>query len=374
LRTIDRCGYQFNMESDHIRTVDMSKAIVDSLEQLAADLTSKITLCDRGLLRQAEARAAIQQSTEKLRELLAADSVPHRILESRAGKTTWWSAIPRNALSAPSDCRNLRHQLETIRLIGQEFTPDLLITAESLTAGDMQLAIGRLERLIAELGAVTLSSISSRLGPDVDALEAEIDKTLADTFGRQSAAYKNFRPAAELRERTPTQRNDLAQRLDQRVRRSISLLAEAREHLAEVFANLDGGLEEEPPTPKTLARVEAIAASIPESGIGQYIIINQADHVTINTGGPDWKSFEKQMSEVLEQIRRSNEIGPEQKQQLSSELKAGVELMKSSAAERPWIDRFVTTPLKYLAEKFSASAVGTTAAEAIKWLFKLLGS
>ncbi len=67
-----------------------------------------------------------------------------------------------------------------------------------LTIDQMKRAIPRIRKRVEEIRAFDLESISERWSPEVKALEAAIDETLAAAFGHGTAKYRRYRGAAQL--------------------------------------------------------------------------------------------------------------------------------------------------------------------------------
>jgi len=68
--------------------------------------------------------------------------------------------------------------------------------------------------------------------------------------------------------------------------------------------------------------------------------------------------FHEKIEALIHELPRSNEISPEVRDQLVSEMKAGRELITAPKVQREWIDILLVRPLKWLAEK-SGSAIKT---------------
>jgi hypothetical protein len=75
---------------------------------------------------------------------------------------------------------------------------------------------------------------------------------------------------------------------------------------------------------------------------------------------------------LLQEIRRSNEIAGEVRDQLTAEITAGTTLLKAPKTDRTWIDLLLVRPLKYLAEKVGSAVINRLATVALEWLLKLL--
>jgi hypothetical protein len=102
---------------------------------------------------------------------------------------------------------------------------------------------------------------------------------------------------------------------------------------------------------------------------GTVIVQNQ---ITINVHSTDFRKFEAKLDELLEAIRRSNEISGEVRDQLKAEITAGRTLLKAPKADRTWIDFLLVRPLRYLAEKVGSAVISKLATDALEWLLKHL--
>jgi hypothetical protein len=120
-----------------------------------------------------------------------------------------------------------------------------------------------------------------------------------------------------------------------------------------------------PPQPQPI-----IPTVYPAEPDGAVTVYNQ---ITINIQSTDFRKFETTLDELLEAMRRSNEIAGEVRDQLTAEITAGRTLLKAPKADRNWIDLLLLRPLKYIAEKGGSAVIGKLATAALDWLFKLLG-
>src|SRR6266568_1644179 len=67
----------------------------------------------------------------------------------------------------------------------------------NLSTQEMKSAIPKLERRIAELRAVDVSTIQERGEPRMEALEQKIDDTLIEIFGNDTVEYRRFQVALD---------------------------------------------------------------------------------------------------------------------------------------------------------------------------------
>src|SRR5262249_50577691 len=96
------------------------------------------------------------------------------------------------------------------------------------------------------------------------------------------------------------------------------------------------------------------------------------NQITINIHSTEFRKFEAKLDELLEAIRRSNEISGEVRDQLKAEITAGRTLLKAPKVDRGWIDLLLMKPLKYIADKGGSAVIGKLATAALDWLLKLL--
>ena len=107
----------------------------------------------------------------------------------------------------------------------------------------------------------------------------------------------------------------------------------------------------------------------PDSPQGPLIIHN---HITINIRTNEFKQFNTDFELLIRELRYSNEISGEIRDQLLSELKAGREIITGPKPQRDLIDLLLVRPLKWLAEKSGSAIVSKLAADALTWLFKII--
>jgi hypothetical protein len=99
------------------------------------------------------------------------------------------------------------------------------------------------------------------------------------------------------------------------------------------------------------------------------------NYVTINIHSAEFKAFEATVNGLLEALRGSNAISREVGDQLISEMKAGMELLRSPKPNRNLIDVLLARPLLYIAAIASAiSTIAATAKQAYELLRSLIGS
>jgi hypothetical protein len=100
------------------------------------------------------------------------------------------------------------------------------------------------------------------------------------------------------------------------------------------------------------------------------VIVN--DHVTINIRTEEFIRFNTEIELLIRELRYSNEISAEVRDQLLSELKAGREIITGPKPQRDLVDLLLVKPLKWLAKKSGSAIVSKLAADALTWLLKIL--
>jgi len=76
--------------------------------------------------------------------------------------------------------------------------PSNLPVQANLTLEQMQRGVKRLERLIEEIEAFDVNSLTRRWGTEQSALQTTIEGTLTSVFGHGTVEYKRYSPAANL--------------------------------------------------------------------------------------------------------------------------------------------------------------------------------
>ena len=119
------------------------------------------------------------------------------------------------------------------------------------------------------------------------------------------------------------------------------------------------------------APVAITPTAYPDSPQGAIIVQN---HVTINIRSNEFGQFNKNMEALIAELRRSNEISGEVRDQLLSELRAGREIISGPKPERGLVDVLLLKPLKWLAEKSGSAIIGKLAGDALAWLLRMIGA
>jgi hypothetical protein len=124
----------------------------------------------------------------------------------------------------------------------------------------------------------------------------------------------------------------------------------------------------EPPLP--LKGEVSIAPTVYPTELSGLVIVH--NHITINIQSVEYQEFSKLIRVLLQDVRRSNEIAGEVRDQLKAEITAGSTLLTAPKVNRDWIDLLLIKPLKYIAEKGGSAAIGKLATAALEWLLKML--
>lgn len=110
-----------------------------------------------------------------------------------------------------------------------------------------------------------------------------------------------------------------------------------------------------------------VLASIPASDRVVGLDHNRADYRTI----------QKSLADVVDTINTSNEVSAalgDDKDRITSELKAGQELVRADKVRVSALLYVLIKPLKYIADKFSGAALGEAAKQLVILIVKLLSS
>jgi hypothetical protein len=124
-----------------------------------------------------------------------------------------------------------------------------------------------------------------------------------------------------------------------------------------------------PTKPPEVPRAGFTPTAYPGSPHGTVIVNN---HVTINIRTDEFRRFNTDIELLIRELRYSNEISGEVRDQVLSELKAGREIITGSKPQRDLVDLLLVKPLKWLAEKSGSAIVSKLAGDALEWLIKML--
>jgi hypothetical protein len=105
----------------------------------------------------------------------------------------------------------------------------------------------------------------------------------------------------------------------------------------------------------------------PDDPSGQIVVEN---HITINFDSPEFRHFSATMTELLAEVRQSNVIAGEVRDQLIAELKASRTILESPKPSRSLLQLLLVRPLRYIAEKGAGAVIGKLAAAALGALEK----
>jgi uncharacterized protein (TIGR02391 family) len=129
-----------------------------------------------------------------------------------------------------------------------------------MTAEHIKSSINRLRRRLDDLQAFDPNGVADRSDPQIDALEAAIDQSLAETFGQDTPEYDRYRGARTLDTasinlvyRTPLP--EIIEGLIRGKARAIALLEQAIRSLEEKLADMGAS---EDPSAKTLRAYEGL--------------------------------------------------------------------------------------------------------------------
>jgi hypothetical protein len=107
----------------------------------------------------------------------------------------------------------------------------------------------------------------------------------------------------------------------------------------------------------------------PDSSDGKVIVHN---HVTINIGSVEYKTFNTTMDSLVKQIGESNQIAGEFRAQLFSDMAAGREILKGPQPSRDLIQLLLVRPLEIILKVAATSIIGKIAGEALDLLLKMI--
>jgi hypothetical protein len=98
------------------------------------------------------------------------------------------------------------------------------------------------------------------------------------------------------------------------------------------------------------------------------------NHITIGQGRAEFIDFDTKADDLLALLRESNEFSGEVRDQLIAEIWAGRALLRAPKADPILLERFLATPLKYIAKKSSQTPIGALTAAMLMLLGKLTNS
>jgi hypothetical protein len=107
----------------------------------------------------------------------------------------------------------------------------------------------------------------------------------------------------------------------------------------------------------------------PAQPSGPIVVDN---YITINANSIEAREFFTRFDALLAELKRSNEISGEIRDQLKSEMDAGKSLLSAPKVNRSLVEMLLVRPLKWLAEKAGSAVITKLAGDALEWLLKLL--
>jgi len=147
-------------------------------------------------------------------------------------------------------------------------------------------------------------------------------------------------------------------------------VAASRRKLSAALRSTDGEVSPPPAAPFVLPKALPITPTIyPDSPHGAIIVQN---HITINITTDEFRHFNTNFELLISELRYSNEISGELRDQLLSELKAGREIITGPKPQRDLVDLLFLRPLKWLAEKSGSAVVSKLAADVLTWLLRII--
>lgn len=104
--------------------------------------------------------------------------------------------------------------------------------------------------------------------------------------------------------------------------------------------------------------------------LGGTVIVQ--NYITINVRSPVFRQSNTKLDELIDELRRSNQISAEVRDQLRAEITAGKALLAAPKPNRNLIELLLLRPLKYLADKAGSAIITKLAVELLNLLTKLL--
>ena len=103
---------------------------------------------------------------------------------------------------------------------------------------------------------------------------------------------------------------------------------------------------------------------------GPVVIVNS---IEIKIDSSEFQILNRQVTEILEHLRQSNELSSDVQRHLSTEVRAGMELIKTGRTSQEILDVFLLRPLRFIAKEFSAADIRALASAAASTLARWLG-
>jgi hypothetical protein len=95
--------------------------------------------------------------------------------------------------------------------------------------------------------------------------------------------------------------------------------------------------------------------------------------LTINIQSIEFHQFEATLDDLLDHLRRSNQISIEARRQAIAEISAGDEILTAEKPDRSLVELLLIRPLKWIVEKGAGTIISGLATKALELLFKLMG-
>jgi len=126
-----------------------------------------------------------------------------------------------------------------------------------------------------------------------------------------------------------------------------------------------------PLAPPPQSAVTIVPTIYPDQPSGVVIVQN---YITINVHSGEGQQFLSKFDELIEELKRSNQIAGEARDQAIREMTAGTELLSAPKVDRNLIDLLLVKPLRWLIEKAGAAVVGKLASDVLDTLLRLMGN
>jgi hypothetical protein len=110
----------------------------------------------------------------------------------------------------------------------------------------------------------------------------------------------------------------------------------------------------QPVTSPAVAKAPISETIYPEEPSGEVVVRN---HITIDLHSAAYREFSTKVDDLLTLLRESNEFSGEVRDQLIAEISAGRTLLSAPKADPILIERFLTNPLRYIANKTAGTAL-----------------
>jgi hypothetical protein len=262
-------------------------------------------------------------------------------------------------------------------------------TGTSMSPDQLRDALGELRSSLQEIETLDHTSMSA-FSSVAASVASRVNRTLAKVFGRDASEYRRcvvtpslFKPSGG--ERRQSQRSAAfasgKEKVARNLRREIELLEKllpthvvTREFPVLVETSVpplsaEGALA----AASTVVPAERIVISptIYPQGPGGTVIV--ANSIAINTANGELQRFREDISELLEQLRGSNEASPEVRRQLTGELKAGSEILNTPKPDRGALKAYLVRPLQFIAKEFASGTIRALAKAALAVVAKWLG-